>query len=107
MMYWNGHMSTAGWILSILWTLIIVALVVAGIVWLVSALGNRGADARAPSSGPSAREILDRRLASGELTPEQYQQLRDTIEVPGDARGPDRQPPRAVDTPPETIETQR
>ena len=25
-MYWNGHMSAAGWILSVLWTLIIIAL---------------------------------------------------------------------------------
>jgi putative membrane protein len=92
-------MSTAGWILSILWTLIIVALVVAGIVWLVSALGSRGADARAPSSGPSAREILDRRLASGELTLEQYHQLRDTIEDPANATSSDHWPPQAVVTP--------
>jgi uncharacterized membrane protein len=73
-------MSAAGWILSVVWTVIIIALVVAGIVWLISALENR--EDRAPtggSSGPSAREILDRRLASGELSLEQYKQLRDTI----------------------------
>ena len=77
MMYWNGHMSTAGWILSVLWTLIIVALVVAGIVWLVSTLSNR--EAGGSTSSASAREILDRRLASGEITVEQYQQLRHTL----------------------------
>jgi uncharacterized membrane protein len=77
MMYWTGHMSTAGWILSVLWTLIIVALVVAGIVWLVSTLSNR--EAGGSTSSASAREILDRRLASGEITVEQYQQLRETL----------------------------
>ena len=81
MMYWNGHMSTAGWILSVLWTLIIVALVVAGIVWLVSTLSNR--EAGGSTSSASAREILDRRLASGEITSEQYQQLRETLIVDG------------------------
>jgi putative membrane protein len=76
-------MSTAGWILSVVWTLIIIALVVAGIVWLISAFGNR--EDRGPAtagSAPSAREILDRRLASGELSVEQYQQLRETIGDP-------------------------
>jgi len=88
MMYWNGHMSAAGWILSVLWTLIIVALAVAGIVWLISALGNR--EDRAPTdrgSAVSAREILDRRLANGELSVEQYKQLRDTIEDPASTGG--------------------
>ncbi len=82
-MYWNGHMSAAGWILSIVWTLIIIALVLAGIAWLVSALGNR--ETRAPASAPpgaSAREILDRRLAGGELTVEEYRHLRETMGDP-------------------------
>jgi putative membrane protein len=87
-MYWNGHMSAAGWILSVLWTLIIIALVVAGIVWLISALGNR--ENRGPTeegSGTSSREILDRRLASGELSLEEYRQLRETIGDPAPAAG--------------------
>jgi len=61
-MYWSGHMSAAGWILSVVWTLIIIALVVAGIMWLISALGNR--ENRGPAaegSGPSARETLEHR----------------------------------------------
>jgi len=98
-MYWSGHMTAAGWILSVLWTLIIIALVVVGIVWLVSALGNR--DTQPPASeapGASAREILDRRLASGELTVEQHEQLRETIDDPAPAaRGAG--PPRAARAP--------
>ncbi len=33
------------------------------------------------------RQILDRRLASGELTREQYDAMRRTIEAPGASRG--------------------
>lgn len=98
-MYWNGHMSTGGWILSVLWTLIIVALIGGGIVWLISAIGNRGPsspDAKAPS--PSAREILDRRLASGELTLEQYQQLREAMGDPAPAAR-DTRPPTPASAP--------
>lgn len=82
-MYWNGHMSAAGWILSVVWTVIILALVIAGILWLVSALGDR--NARPPSGEmprASAREILDLRLARGEITVEEYRQLRQTIGDP-------------------------
>src|SRR5512142_2814679 len=99
-MYWNGHMSTGGWILSVLWTVIIIALVIAGIVWLVSALNNRGSGATAssgPARGGSARDILDRRLASGELTIEQYQELRDALA--GES-------PSTLDSPVPTLESQ-
>lgn len=92
MMDWSGHMSTAGWIFSVLWTVIIIALVVVAVVWLVSALSERRD--RGTTSRASAREILDQRLASGELTIEQYEQLRDTL---GDGRadaGSRQVPPR-------------
>ena len=98
-MYWSGHMSAAGWILSVLWTLIIIALVVVGIMWLISALGNR--EKRGPTeegSAPSAREILDRRLASGELSVEQYKQLRETIGDPAPAAS-GTGPPRPASAP--------
>jgi putative membrane protein len=79
MMYWNGHMTTGGWVISILWTVIIFALIAGAIAWLVSELSGRNASTADPSSEGSAREILDRRLAKGELTLEQYKELRDTI----------------------------
>lgn len=94
MMDWSGHMSTAGWIFSVLWTVIIIALVVVAVVWLVSALSERRD--RGAAAGPTAREILDQRLASGELTVEQYEQLRDTL---GDGRaltGSRKPPPRSA-----------
>ena len=77
MMYWGNHMGTGDWIFSILGTLIILGLIVALIVWAVSPRGDRGGSATA--TGESPREILDRRLASGELTVEQYEQLRGAL----------------------------
>jgi uncharacterized membrane protein len=92
MMYWGDHMSTGGWIFSIFGTLIVVALVFTVIYWVVSAVSDRGGDR---ASRESAREILDRRLASGELTPEQYAQLRATLAAEQTAT-PD---PRPASTP--------
>ena len=78
MMYWGNHMGTGDWIFSILATLIVLGLVVGLIVWVVSPRGDRGGSA--PATGESAREILDRRLACGELTVEQYSQLREALD---------------------------
>ncbi len=89
MMYWGDHMSSGGWIFTVLWTVIMLAILAAAVVWIVSALRSR--DTVGPSGGLS-REILDRRLASGELTIEQYKQLRDAIG--GDSSPPDHQLPR-------------
>ena len=77
MMYWGNHMGTGGWIFSILATVIFVALIVALIVWMVSP--NSRSDGASDVTGESPRDILDRRLASGEITIEQYQQLRETL----------------------------
>jgi uncharacterized membrane protein len=87
MMYWNGHMTTAGWILAIAWTAIVFALVAGAVYWLASARPGSGeTPPSTAASEPSAREILDRRLARGELTIEQYETLRGTIEGAGAAR---------------------
>ena len=78
MYYWGNHMTAGGWIFSILGTLIILALLVAATVWIVSQLGDRGG--HRTSSALSAREILDRRLASGEIALDQYDRLREKLD---------------------------
>jgi uncharacterized membrane protein len=99
MMYWNGHMTTAGWIIAILWTVIILVLIAGAIAWFTSTLTSRvsspadGAEDEAP-----AREILDRRLAKGELTVEQYNQLREAIDG-GASRVSDEPPLRPASAP--------
>jgi putative membrane protein len=77
MMYWGNHMSTGSWIFSILGTLIILGLIVGLIVWIVSP--NSRSDTSSDATGESAREILDRRLANGELTAQDYKQLREAL----------------------------
>lgn len=100
MMDWDGHMTTGGWIMMILWTVIVFALIAAAIYWL--ATSYRAGSATAATKDASAREILDQRLAKGELTIEQYQQLRDTLATPGPpttlsaSDGPQTPPPRAA-----------
>ena len=99
MMYWNGHMTAAGWIIAILWTVIILALIAGAIAWLISALTSRSAGAPGVTSEGSAREILDRRLAKGELTLEQYRELRDEIVGDGPRSSREPLPSRAASAP--------
>ncbi len=79
MMDWDGHMTTGGWILAILWMVIIVGLIAGALYWLVASLTGKTTSQQSSTTEGSAREILDRRLAKGELTIEQYKQLRETI----------------------------
>jgi uncharacterized membrane protein len=92
MMYWGNHMGTGDWVFSIFGTLIILALIVGLIVWLVSP-GSRS-DTSPSAAGESARAILDRRLADGEITVEQYRQLRGALEdeAPASDPQPSREP---------------
>lgn len=72
MMYWNGEWSWAGW-------LGMVVLMVAfwgALGWIVVTAVRSSS----PSSRESAVEILDRRLAQGELTLDEYRELRRALQ---------------------------
>lgn len=100
MMDWNGHMTTAGWIVSVLWTVIVLAVIAGAIYWLVSARESRGSDTTGgETAATSAREILDRRLAKGELTVEQYKELRDAIGGEASLASGEPLPPRPASAP--------
>lgn len=60
------------WILPLLFLIVIVALVVRSPWW--------DRDARGEARGATAREILDRRYASGEITKEQFEQMKQALE---------------------------
>ncbi len=77
MMYWDGHMTTAGWIVAILWTVIIFALIAGAIYWFARSLS--GGRATTAETEPSARQIIDRRLASGEISIEEHAALKSAI----------------------------
>jgi len=80
---WNGGMGTAGWIfMSLFWVLL-----VGVIIWATAQLfpGRRDSVATGPGpAGPAEQpqQILDRRLASGEIDVETYEQLRETLAKP-------------------------
>jgi uncharacterized membrane protein len=97
MMDWGErgeHMTTGGLIFMILGMLVLVALVVVLVIWLVS-------QQRKPDRGPlppsiSARETLDHRLVNGEVTTDQYDDLRKKLDASSSpATGPPA-PPAAV-----------
>ncbi|HYM54438.1 MAG TPA: hypothetical protein VES97_03690 [Solirubrobacteraceae bacterium] len=88
-MFWHDHMNTGGWVFMVLGNVVVWGLVFAFIIWLVQDWRGRRHD-REATSGPSAAEILDRRLAAGEIDTEEYERLRKIL-----ARPPGGQPPGA------------
>lgn len=60
-------MSGGGWIFMV----VVLALLVAGVIWLV-----RGASGHREEGEGTARKILDERLASGDISAEEYEARR-------------------------------
>jgi putative membrane protein len=74
----DSHMGDWGagwWILMALMMVVFWGLVILGAVWLVRALVSErhGHGAKGPL------EVLDHRLASGEISPEEYRERRATL----------------------------
>ena len=76
----NGFhsMGAGGWVLMAFFWIAVVAL----IVWLVARLtpASAGSSVATPERSETPREILDRRLASGEVDPETYEQLLEQLD---------------------------
>ncbi len=68
-----------GWGMAIM-MVVFWALVIGGAVYAFSAMGRSGRGWGGPSEG-SALDILDRRYARGEITREQYDQMRHDLEI--------------------------
>jgi len=86
-MWWWGWPSGVWWIVPVLCLLLMVGMIVAMVL-----LARRGGCACGPmwrptSAGPHAgdtpRQILDRRLAAGELSRDQYDGIRKDLETAG------------------------
>ena len=79
---WNGGMTWEGWLfMSLFWVVLLMV-----IVWAVARLfPNRDERQVAAAGGPALttteqpHEILDRRLASGEIDVDTYEKLRKTL----------------------------
>ena len=73
-MYWD-HMTWWGWaIMAAFWALGAASLGV--LVWAAA----RWADRRPGENRPTARDLLDERLALGEIDAEEYGRRRDALE---------------------------
>lgn len=78
--FYNGYgMMGGGWLglvfMLVFWAIVLVAIVLL-VVWAVrTASGNRGVSSREPGGRDEAEAIARRRLAAGEITAEQYEEL--------------------------------
>jgi putative membrane protein len=81
---WGGHMGGGWWVVMAIGMALFWVLVIVGLVWLVRELSRRG--------GLKARqnpiELLDRRLAEGTISPEDYRERRDIL-APSSPTGDD------------------
>ena len=89
MWYWNGGMPWWGWLLGALMMLVFWGRVIWGIWYLVTGVG-RGWDRPpadpgppVPPASPTPRQILDERLARGDISADEYRHL---VEVMNEGR---------------------
>jgi putative membrane protein len=72
-----GGMLFGGLLMLGFWVLVIV-----GVIWLVATLARGssasapGTNTAAPAAGPTALDIVKARYAKGEITKEQYEEMR-------------------------------
>jgi len=86
----HDHMGGAWWAISIIVVVLAVALVV--VLWRLRSEGGAAPDPGKGHDPRSAREILDRRLATGEIDEEQYRGLRSALEHPPPPAEPVQEP---------------
>ena len=92
--YDHGDMmdGTGAWFTMLLGLLLVLALVGFTIYWVARATSPRASTSPAPllpspqstqsPAGPSPRDVLDLRLARGEITPDEYGATRELLDHP-------------------------
>jgi putative membrane protein len=79
---WDAHDGMGWWmIFSMIWVVLFWGLIIGLIVWAISRFSGSGAATTSPPSQvtqkqESALDIAKRRYASGEITREEFEQLR-------------------------------
>jgi putative membrane protein len=98
-MYYDGgdHMGAGGWVFMALLGVALIGLLVAFIVWLMQDQRRRPHGSHYVSGG-SAIEILDRRLATGEISVQEYERLKASLSAPLASSAPPIEPPTAPQT---------
>ncbi len=75
-MDYADHMDRGGWIFPAVLMLLLIVLVVVAVVWFARNQTGKVAPRYPSGEGGSPREVLDRRLVSGEIGEEEYRRLR-------------------------------
>lgn len=73
---WGG-LGTVGLILNLVFFVGVLAVLGVGTVWLVRRFGRRSL---APAAGVDPLEITRRRLAAGEITVAEFEEIRDRLQ---------------------------
>jgi putative membrane protein len=84
---WCGGMGLGGWVLMVAFWTAFIALSVWAITRIFPARPSTGAFG---PDGPAPFELLDQRLAAGEIDVETYQRLRRELNQTSDDRSPTR-----------------
>jgi uncharacterized membrane protein len=89
MYYYRGdHMGAGGWVFLALICVVLIGLLIAFVVWLAHDQRRRPHTGHYVEGG-SAGEILDRRLATGEIGVQEYERLKASLAAPaGSAASP-------------------
>lgn len=78
---WNHmNLDNGWWIVMAIGMVLFWGLVILGIFWLVRELSDRPAGAAGGRAMPDALQMLDRRLAEGEITVEEYEERRRVLD---------------------------
>ncbi len=77
-MNWGGGAWIGARIVMLIFMLLLIALLILAIVWLVRSLQSGPGGGR--RTEPTALELLDRRLAEGTISVEEYEQRRRILE---------------------------
>jgi putative membrane protein len=74
-----GLMAVVWFVLSIAFTVLLVALVILGIRWLLRSLNSSSPAASSPRAEDAALAVLRERFARGEIDADEYEQRRRTL----------------------------
>jgi uncharacterized membrane protein len=95
--YYQDHMGAGGWLFMAFIGVVLLGLLVAFIVWLMQDQRRRPRGDHHLHAG-TASEILDRRLALGEIGIPEYERLKASLAAATSGPAPSTEPPGAPQT---------